>query len=631
MSKRTKKFKTEVQQLLHLVVHSLYSKKEIFLRELISNASDAIDRARFEALTQPALQRGDDEWKIKLIPDAAAGTLTLSDNGVGMTLEEVEADIGTIANSGTKAFMESLQSGAADNPEFIGQFGVGFYSAFMVADRVVVETRRQGSDAEAIRWVSEGTGSYTVETIEKEHSGTDIILHLREDQKSFLEEWTLRRVVKEYSDYISFPVVMDVTRKEKKDPDNEESDEEIEVTKEETLNSRKAIWRKKKADISEEEYHEFYKHVSHDYTEPLEVIHYQAEGTTEFQALLFIPAQPPFDLFMQKDGFGPQLYVKNVQIMDHCKELLPEYLRFIKGVVDSSDLPLNVSREQLQDDVVIRRIRKSLVNRILGSLKDMKDKRPDDYRKFFTAFGRILKEGVHFDFENKDKILELLLFHTTATKGQEPITLTDYRDRMSEDQQDIYYLSGENLEVLRSSPYLEAFTEKGYEVILLNEPIDEWVVQAVTEFKEKKLKAIDRGDLDLDGESQEKEEKGGESEGLLKAMQDRFSEELSAVRMSRRLKTSACCLVNEEHGMNPNMERIMRAMNQDVPPTKKILELNPDHPLIARLNALQEAGEEETVHNFMDLLYGQALLNAGADLKDPARFTRLVSDLMAKS
>lgn len=634
MSKKSRKFKTEVQQLLNLVIHSLYSKKEIFLRELISNASDAIDRIRFEGLTNKAISQEESAYKIKLTPNAEARTLTISDNGIGMTQEEVEKNIGTIANSGTRAFLESLSEADKTNPEFIGQFGVGFYSAFMVADKVVVETRRAGSDGGGIRWTSAGEGNYTLEDIEKESPGTDIILHLREDQTEFTDEWRLRQVVKEYSDYIAFPVVMDVTRKEKPKDENGEEGEEIEVTAEETLNSQKAIWKKDKADISDEEYHEFYRHVSHDYTEPLETIHYVAEGATEFRALVYLPAQPPMDMFIQKDGYGPQLYVKNVQIMDHCADLLPEYLRFVKGVVDSSDLPLNVSREMLQDDAVIRRIKKSLVAKILSTLKSMMEKRPEDYRKFYAAFGKILKEGAHFDFENKEKLVDLLLYSSTATEGDDLATLRDYRDRMPEEQKAIYYLTGDDLSILRDTPYLEAFKKKGYEVLFMADPIDEWVVQSVTQYDDIPLKAIDKGEIDLDGEDkeEEREEEKKTFEGLIGHIKETLSEDLSDVRLSRRLSDSACCLVHDEHGMNANMERIMRAMNQEVPPSKKILELNPDHELVKRMNTLAGVEEhKEQLQSFVDLLYGQAQLTSGAEVKNPGHFSQLVSELMLKA
>ncbi len=439
MSKTTKQFQTEVQQLLDLVIHSLYSNKDIFLRELISNASDAIDKVRFESHSDEALLEANSDWKIKIIPDKAAGTLTIRDNGIGMNMAEVEENIGTIARSGTKAFMQSLKDKAAsDNPELIGQFGVGFYASFMVADRVTLETRKAGAADAGCRWESTGDGSYTVEECTRELRGTEITLHLKEEFKTYLDEWKIRSIVKKYSDYIQYPVVMDITRTETpKGVDGEEIEGAgtIEKTEEQTLNSMKAIWARPKSDVTEEEYTEFYKHVSHDYDAPFRTIHFSAEGTSEFKALLYLPAKKPFDMFMNDRKKGLQLYVKRVFITDKCEELIPDYLRFVKGVVDSSDLPLNVSREILQEDVQIKRIQKGLVSKILSTLAEVKEKNFDEYVTFWKEFGQVIKEGLHFDYANKEKLQELVLFESTATEAGSFVSLKDYVERMPEESE----------------------------------------------------------------------------------------------------------------------------------------------------------------------------------------------------
>ncbi|MDD2856457.1 MAG: molecular chaperone HtpG, partial [Desulfuromonadaceae bacterium] len=497
MSKTTKQFQTEVQQLLDLVIHSLYSNKDIFLRELISNSSDAIDKVRFESHSDESLLEGNSEWKIKVIPNKDAGTLTILDNGIGMNMAEVEENIGTIARSGTKAFMQSLKEKAAsDNPELIGQFGVGFYASFMVADRVTMETRKGGNATEGCRWESTGDGSYTVEECTREQRGTEITLHLKEEFKTYLDEWKIRSIVKKYSDYIQYPVVMDVTRSETvKDADGKEIEGagSIDKTEEQTLNSMKAIWARAKSDVTEEEYTEFYKHVSHDYDAPFRTIHFSAEGTSEFKALIYLPAKKPFDMFMNDRKKGLQLYVRRVFISDKCEELIPDYLRFVKGVVDSSDLPLNVSREILQEDVQIKRIQKGLVSKILSTLSEVKEQKFDEYVTFWKEFGQVIKEGIHFDYANKEKLQELILFESTSTEAGSFVSLKEYAERMPEDQKDIYYITGASRETLEQSPHLEAFRAKGYEVLFLTDPVDEWVVQSLTEYNEKPLKAVDRG------------------------------------------------------------------------------------------------------------------------------------------
>ncbi|MDA0989429.1 MAG: molecular chaperone HtpG [Verrucomicrobia bacterium] len=630
MAKRTRKFKTEVQQLLDLVIHSLYSKKEIFLRELISNASDAIDRAKFEALTDSSLLDDGRAWEIRLDVDRDARTLTISDNGIGMTAEEVETNIGTIANSGTRRFLEELkQKDGPKDAELIGRFGVGFYASFMVADEVSVLTRRAGEGHQAVRWTSAGAGQYSLEDAEKETSGTSITLHLRDGDESFLDEWKIREVVKAYSDYIAHPVVMDVTRKTPA-KDDEPATETIETV---TLNSMKAIWRQTPKDVTPEAYKEFYSHISHDYGDPLKTIHYAAEGATEFRALLFIPALAPFDLFMPDRGSGLHLYVRNVFITNECKALIPEYLRFVRGVVDSSDLPLNVSREMLQDDVMIRQIRKSLVSKVLGTLADMMKKELDDYQKFFRQFGRVIKEGLQADPEQADKLKALLLFPSTQIDDDGLTSLQDYKSRMPQDQKAIYYLTADNLEAGRHAPHLEAFKAKGFEVLLLVDPVDEWISEQLREFDGTPMQAIDRGEIDLgdssEAESEKDEKQDGELAELLARIQKRLDAHIKEARLSKRLTESSCCLVTDEHAMTPTMERLMRAMNQPVPETKRILEINADHPVVQQLNALfKQDASQDKVDDYVDLLYGQALLMEGSPVSDPRRFASLVSNLM---
>lgn len=642
MSKTTRQFQTEVQQLLDLVIHSLYSNRDIFLRELISNASDAIDKVRFESHSNELLLEGNSDWKIKIIPDKTAGTLTIRDNGIGMSIAEVEENIGTIARSGTKAFMQALKDKAStDSPELIGQFGVGFYASFMVADKVTLETRKAGEPAHGCRWESIGDGSYTIEEISKEVRGTEITLHLKEEFKEYLEEWKIRSIVKKYSDYIQYPAVMDITRTETpKGVDGEEIEGAgtIEKTEEQTLNSMKAIWARPKSEVTEEEHQEFYKHISHDFENPFSTIHFSAEGTSEFKALLYIPAKKPFDMFMADRKKGLQLYVKRVFITDHCEELIPDYLRFVKGVVDSSDLPLNVSREILQEDVQIKRIQKGLVGKVLSTLTDSKEKNFEEYVKFWKEFGPVLKEGLHFDYANKEKLQDLLLFESTSTEAGSFTSLKEYVERMPETQQEIFYITGDNRAVLETSPHLEVFRAKGYEVLFLTDPVDEWVVQSLQEYNEKKLKAVDRGDVDLDSEEEKKEKEAQQEEAkkefsdLLSFVKSRLENSIKDVRLSKRLTDSACCLVADEYGMNANMERILKAMNQPVPDSKRVLELNPGHPIMKVMADLfKENQQDSRLGDYAELLYDQALLTEGSPIKDPLRFTRLVSELMVRA
>jgi molecular chaperone HtpG len=639
MAKTVKKFETEVQQLLDLVIHSLYSNKEIFLRELISNASDAIDKVRFESHSNMDLLEGNADWKIKIVPDKEAGTITIIDNGIGMSLDEVADNIGTIAKSGTKNFVASLkEKNLTDNPELIGQFGVGFYASFMVADKVSLTTRKAGEKQFGCRWESTGDGSYTIEECEKETRGTEIVLHLKDEMKEYLDEWRIRSIVKKYSDYVQYPVVMDVTRSEPvRDQDGKviEGGGNIDTTTEETLNSMKAIWTRSKSEITEEEYLEFYKHISHDYDKPLSTIHYSAEGVSEFKAIVYIPSHKPFDLFMHDHKKGVHLYVKRVYITDNCEALLPDYLRFIKGVVDSSDLPLNVSREILQEDVQIKRIQKSLVGKILSTLAEMKEKSPEDYLKFYAEFGPVLKEGIHFDHANKEKIQDLLLYESSKTENGKYVSLKEYLERMPEGQKEIYYITGMSRAAVENSPYMEVFRKKDYEVLYMTDPVDEWVVQSVTEYQEKHLKAIDRGDLELDSEEEKKaheakkEEAQKEYSGVISYIQEALKEKVKEVRLSSRLTESACCLVADEMGLNANMEKILKSMNQDVPEAKRILELNPDHPIMQVMTAMFEKDKENAkLADYSELLFDQALLTEGTPIKDPLRFTKLVSELM---
>ncbi len=639
MPKKKRKFKTEVQQLLDLVIHSLYSNPDIFLRELISNASDAIDRARFEALSNKNIQEPEGSWKIKIHADKDGKTLTLSDNGIGMTSEELEANIGTIANSGTRAFLDELSKGdAKNNPELIGQFGVGFYSAFMVADKVSVCTRRAGSESTATRWESTGNGAYTLEDIEKDTFGTDIILHLKEDQEKYLEEWTIREIVTKFSDYVAFPIVMDITREvpvEKKDEGDEASTETVSEVSEETLNSMKAIWTRTPSEVDKGDYGEFYKAQFKDYTEPAEIIHYRAEGTLEFNALLYIPAKAPYNMMYDREDHGVQLYVKRVFIMNNCQDLLPTYLRFMKGVVDSSDLPLNVSREILQEDLLIRKIRSNLVKRVLNTLKDMQEKEPDRYATFFREFGRVLKEGLHSDFENKEKLQDLLMFESSKTDAGAYTSLADYVNNMHPDQKAIYYISGESRATVESSPLLEAFQARKYDVLFLTDPVDEIVIPSVQTYREKPLEAVHQGEVNLDTEEEKEEKKEGREKAaedfkdLTELLQSQLEEDVKEVRISERLTDSACCLVADKQGMDPYMERMMAAMGNAVPTTKRILEINPGHQLLPVMRELAQKGEEDArLKDFADLLYEQALIAEGSPPKDPANVARLISELM---
>ena len=642
MATEKKEFKTEVQQLLDLVIHSLYSNKDIFLRELVSNGSDAIDRLRFKALSDKELMKDDPEFRIKLFVDNKAKTLRIEDNGIGMTREELETDIGTIARSGTRQFMEELKKGkASDNLELIGQFGVGFYSAFMVADKVTLKTRPAGSD-ESWTWESSGGGTYEISEGGRDKRGTEITLHLNESSRDYIVEFKLRQIIKKYSDFVEYPIVMDITRDETPVNDEgkpEEGAEKQTTITEETLNSMKAIWMRPKSEVKKEEYNEFYKHVSRDYTDPLKTIHYSAEGKIEFKALLYLPSRAPFDMFQQEGTrHGIHLYVKRIFIMDNCEALLPRYLRFAKGVVESNDLPLNVSREILQEDVVIKQIEKSVTTKILSELKSMMKKSGEDYLSFYREFGKVLKEGIEVDPTNKDKIKDLLLFESSRTEPGKYVSLKEYTERMVLDQREIYYITGTSRGGVENSPHLEVFKQKEIEVLFMVEPVDEFILAGFGEYDGKKLKSIAQGDIDLGSEEEkkladeQKKEASGKYKKLIKKVQDSLKDDVKEVRLSDRLTDSASCLVTDEGDMNPQMERIFAAMNQPVPETKRILELNPRHPVIEAMNDLFTADKKDPkIADYSELLYDQALLTEGIAIKDPARFAQLISDLMVQA
>jgi molecular chaperone HtpG len=626
MSEKTMEFKTELSQLLHLITHSLYSHREIFLRELISNACDAIDKIRFAALTNTDLLEGDSDWKIHLSVDKDAKTLTITDNGVGMDEESLVENLGTIAHSGTKAFLARLQEeGVKDNPDLIGQFGVGFYSSFMVADRVTVDTRMHGK--EAVKWESEGTGSFTLSEGTRESRGTSITLHLKDDATEYLEEYSLRSLVKKFSDFLEHPVTMMVTRT-KKEGEGDDA-KEVEVTEEETLNSQKAIWLRAKTEITDEEYSEFYKHIAHDFTDPAETIHYRAEGAMEFKALLFIPEKKPFDMMM---GGGDQkahinLYIQRVFISNEFENLLPPYLRFVKGVVDASDLPLNVSREILQENPQLDRIRKNLVSRVLKTLADMKEKENDKYLTFFAEFGTILKEGLQLDWENREKIADLLLFETTETEPGKLKALSEVVESMDEKEEEIIYLSAEHRGLAENSPFLEGYKADGKEVVFFLDPIDEFVMPQLHEYKGKQFKAANKGDAGDDESLKEEKEK---FEGFLGFVKETLSG-VKEVRLSTRLKESPACLVGDESSMSPHIEAMMRRMGQPVPEMDRVLELNPAHPAVQAVQAMYEADKDDVkLGESVELLRDLAHVAEGSKVDNPAAFASRVATLMAR-
>ena len=629
MEKKNHLFKAEIKEMLDLVVNSLYSKKEIFLRELVSNASDAIDRAKYLGLTQKELVADNPTWRIDIVADKDSKTLMISDNGAGMDADDLEKNLGTIASSGTKAFRAALkEKGGANLPELIGQFGVGFYAAFMVADKVRVVSKKRGGDA-AYQWESDGTGAYTVEDGVRDDYGTSVMLHLRDEFDEYLQDWRVRELVKNYSDFIAYPIYfkeLPEKKAEKKDGEEKKPEEP------KPLNTMVALWKRPKKDVKKEEYDEFYKHLTHDYTAPLETIHFSGEGQVEFKALLFLPEKAGMDIYMPQTKHGLSLYVRNVFIGNDFEMLLPEYLRFAKGVVDSSDLPLNVSREMLQDDAVIRKIKQAVTSKILSTLQEMKDKRAENYLKFWTVFGRILKEGIHTDYENADRIKKIVLYPSAKTEAGKLVSLDEYVKAMPKDQKDIYFLTAERLEEARHSPQLEQALKHGCDVLFFVDPVDEWLVDSFREYEGKKLVDIAKGDVQFGSEKEQKAEKEANEKAsadlkpFLDAVKEQLKGQVADVRVSTRLTDSPCCLVAGANALSASMERMLRAMNQDVPHEKRTLEINAAHPLVAKMKGL--SGDE--LKDAVELLYDQALIAEGSAIPDPARFTKLLTALMLK-
>jgi molecular chaperone HtpG len=623
--KETLGFQTEVKQLLHLMIHSLYSNKEIFLRELISNASDAADKLRFEGLADDALFEGDSELKIRVAFDKDARTITITDNGIGMNRQEVVDNIGTIAKSGTAQFFKSLTGDQAKDAHLIGQFGVGFYSAFIVADKVTLITRRAGLGAEhGVRWESHGEGDYTLETVEKATRGTEIVLHIREGEDEFLESYRLRNIIHKYSDHITLPILME------KEHFGEEKDKPKEAEWE-TVNRASALWARSKSDITDEEYTEFYKHVAHDFENPLAHAHSRVEGKYEYTTLLYIPARAPFDLWDRERRHGIKLYVRRVFIMDDAEQLMPNYLRFVRGVIDSNDLPLNVSREILQHDKAIDAIRAGSVKKVLGLLEDLAKNDSEKYATFWKEFGRVIKEGPGEDFANREQLMKLLRFSSTHTdSATQDVALADYLARMKEGQDAIYYVTADSFAAAKNSPHLEIFRKKGIEVLLLSDRVDEWMMSSITEFDGKKFQSVTQGELNL-GELEDKEEKqeqekaDKEFKALIEKIKTTLGEAVTEVRLTHRLTTSPACLVTGEHDMSANLNRILKAAGQHVPESKPILELNPEHPLVVRLN---EESDETRFADMTHILFDQALLAEGGHLDDPATFVKRLNELL---
>jgi len=625
---QTMAFQAEVKQMLHLMIHSLYSNREIFLRELISNASDACDKLRFEALENAALFENDTELKIRVAFDKDARTITIADNGIGMSRDEAIANLGTIAKSGTREFFSKLTGDQKNDANLIGQFGVGFYSSFIVADKVTVVTRRAGLPAgEGVKWESDGAGEFTVEAVDKPARGTEITLHLRvdetADQSDLLSGWKLRDIIRKYSDHIVQPIMMH------KESWDEETKAQKLTDELETVNQASALWAKPKGEITEEQYKAFYKHVGHDYDEPLAWTHAKVEGRQEYTQLLYIPAHAPFDMWDRNARHGVKLYVRRVFIMDDAEQLMPLYLRFVRGVVDSNDLPLNVSREILQESKDIEAIRNGCTKKVLGLLEDLAENRKEDYAKFWGEFGKVLKEGIGEDRSNKDKIAGLLRFATTqADTADETVSLADYIGRMKEGQDKIYYVTADGFNAAKNSPHLEIFRKKGVEVLLLSDRVDEWVVGHLTEFQEKQLVSVAKGGLDLgkledEAEKKAQDEKAGELAPLIDRIKTALGERVKEVRVTHRLTDSPACLVADEFDMSANLQRMLKAAGQSAPAAKPILEINPEHPVVLRL-------KDEQAHfgDWAAVLFDQALLAEGGQLDDPAGFVKRVNQLM---
>jgi molecular chaperone HtpG len=633
-------FQAETTQLLHLMIHSLYTQREIFLRELISNASDALDRLRFEALTNPELVPAEHTYEIRLKPDLEARTLTIADTGIGMSRQELINHIGTIARSGTQELrkrMKESQSAEA-MAELIGQFGVGFYSAFMVSDRVSIVTRRAG-ESTATRWESTGDGNYTLTEAEKASCGTEITLHLKQPDaengiEDYTDRWKLSMIVHKYSDFIAYPIIYEGPPQEPGVEEDKTKEIKIETK---TLNSMKPIWTRKSSEVSESDYNDFYKHVSNDWTEPLKVLPLKAEGNFEYEALLFIPSQAPYDLFYHGSEAGLRLYARRVMVMDKCEDLLPRYLRFIKGVVDSTDLPLNISRQRLQQDRHITQIRKWLTRKVLDALGELKEKESEKYQKFWGQFGRAVKEGVSSDYENKEKLLPLLLFES-SNDPKELTTLKSYIERMKPEQSEILYLTGESRKVIENSPHLEAPKEKGYEVLYFSDPVDELMTQSLYEVEGKKLKSVTKGKVQLGTEEEKKEreeklkKKEEEYAKFLEASQKKLDEYVKQIRLSTRLVGSPACLVTEEHEYSPHLERLLQKGKGGGPKQRRIMELNPDHPLVTRLHErFTSNANDPAVTDSMEVLFELALLAEGSEVADPVRLNQLTLQLLQKT
>lgn len=639
-------FQAETKQLLDLMINSLYTSKEIFLRELVSNASDAFDRLRFEALTNPELLAADHKYEIRLEADREARTLTVRDAGIGMSREEVIANIGTIARSGTRELRERMKEGQSSEAlaEFIGQFGVGFYSSFMVADKVTLITRRAGESA-ATKWESTGDGAYTLEPAELEAPGTTVILNLKPVEpesglEDYTDQWVLSRVVKKHSDFVSYPIVFSFEREETERDTGEApipTGKPAYVVEDKTLNSMRPIWTRPQSEITDDEYAEFFRHISHDWNEPFKTLALKAEGSVEYQALLFIPAKAPHDLYYHGGECGLRLYARRVMIDERCEELLPRYLRFIKGVVDSADLPLNISRQMLQQDRHLTQIRKWLTKKVLDALEELREKDSVKYLEFWGEFGRVLKEGVSFDYDNKERILRLLLFQS-SNNPTELTTLKGYIERMKDAQEEIYYLSGESRNVVENSPHLEAFKENGYEVLYLTEPVDELLVQSLMEYEGKRLKSAAKGTVKL-GSAEEKDrvekalkEKEEESSELLQFLQQTLDQHVKQVRLSSRLVSSPACLVGTEADYSPQLERLLQKGKGGGPKQRRILELNPNHKIFLKLQErFNRDNADRMLADHAQLLLGYALLAEGSELPDPCKFNDAVAELMIET
>ena len=626
--KETLGFQTEVTQLLDLMIHSLYSNKEIFMRELISNAADASDKLRFEALSDDALYENDGELKIHVAFDKEAKTVTITDNGIGMSRQDVIDNIGTIANSGTRKFFDKMTGDQAKDSQLIGQFGVGFYSSFIVADKVTLRTRRAGLTSEhGVEWTSEGKGEFSIENIDKPQRGTEVILHLREDQDEFLNSWQLRNIITKYSDHIDLPIMM----AKEPVPDEEGNIDENAELEDETVNKATALWTLSKGDISEDEYKEFYKQISHDFQDPLSWSHNKVEGKTEYTSLLYIPSKAPFDLWDRERAHGLKLYVKRVFIMEDTEQLMPRYLRFIRGVIDTNDLPLNVSREILQGSKTIDSMRAASVKKVLGEFAKMQKNDAEKYATFWQEFGQVIKEGPGEDFANKEALAKLMLFSTTETGSEEQtVTLTDYVERMKDKQDKIYYITAESFAAAKNSPHLEVFRKKGIEVLLLADRVDEWLTNSLTEFDGKQLQSVAKGDLDL-GDLEDEEEKKAQEEtdknfvDLVERVKKTLGEKVKDVRITHRLTDSPACLVVDDMDMSANLERMLKAAGQDVGGTKPIFEINPDHPMVI---TLKDKSDDEQFEDWSSILFDQALLAEGGQLDDPASYVKRLNTLL---